>query len=741
MKKTTKRLVSSILATSMLFSSILTSNVLVSAEEVDVDAVVTDVTETPAAVDYSDSVEFYDAEPEFQMETGIMYVKATLEGENGTGVETIDPSLVGSTVNIDFSLLQNPGFSSATFYVRYNPKVLQAKCGNIPKGQSKLGDYITYTAYNEALDMDIKSAFFANAEIDPQIAYVPTPDSKDFADVNPDGTATSAQLGKVKLAGMVPKNYVDENNLLKAVEGDGKLFSMTFDVVGEGNADVSIEIVKFGYPPATPVKEGEEVSEANADPIPSANYPNKIAVGGQETTTEATTEATTKEVTTQATTKEVTTEATTKEVTTQVTTKEVTTQATTKEVTTQATTKAATTQATTKEATTEATTKEVTTQAVTKEVTTKEVTTEATTKEATTQKSGEVTTQKQSDDTTETTTVGSNNVYNTTKEQSETTTASSRSGGGSSSSASTGSSGGGGGTVRRSTTKTETETEEDQTEDTTAAVEDVTSVEDETESTTENTVDTEVLFNDLSSTPWAADAINALAERGIINGVDEDAFAPQLSCKRADFAIMLAKLVGLEGTATSNFDDVLEGKYYYNYVGLAKEAGLVNGYGNGKFGPENFCTRAELMVMVANALKVEGVDITADESVLAQFSDEADIPVWARPYIAFLVENGIVNGANGKINPNVEITRAEVAVIMFNVINAISAAAEKAVEEESTDEIEVGTEVPAYEESAYEDAAYTEALNTKSDEELAQDTAEAAEAEAKKAEAETEEAK
>ncbi|MBQ9518897.1 MAG: S-layer homology domain-containing protein [Firmicutes bacterium] len=678
MKKTTKRLVSSILATSMLFSSILTSNVLVSAEEVDVDAVVTDVTETPAAVDYSDSVEFYDAEPEFQMETGIMYVKATLEGENGTGVETIDPSLVGSTVNIDFSLLQNPGFSSATFYVRYNPKVLQAKCGNIPKGQSKLGDYITYTAYNEALDMDIKSAFFANAEIDPQIAYVPTPDSKDFADVNPDGTATSAQLGKVKLAGMVPKNYVDENNLLKAVEGDGKLFSMTFDVVGEGNADVSIEIVKFGYPPATPVKEGEEVSEANADPIPSANYPNKIAVGGQETTTEATTEATTKEVTTQA---------------------------------------------------------------VTKEVTTKEVTTEATTKEATTQKSGEVTTQKQSDDTTETTTVGSNNVYNTTKEQSETTTASSRSGGGSSSSASTGSSGGGGGTVRRSTTKTETETEEDQTEDTTAAVEDVTSVEDETESTTENTVDTEVLFNDLSSTPWAADAINALAELGIINGVDEDAFAPQLSCKRADFAIMLAKLVGLEGTATSNFDDVLEGKYYYNYVGLAKEAGLVNGYGNGKFGPENFCTRAELMVMVANALKVEGVDITADESVLAQFSDEADIPVWARPYIAFLVENGIVNGANGKINPNVEITRAEVAVIMFNVINAISAAAEKAVEEESTDEIEVGTEVPAYEESAYEDAAYTEALNTKSDEELAQDTAEAAEAEAKKAEAETEEAK
>ncbi len=729
MKKTTKRLVSSILATSMLFSSILTSNVLVSAEESDVEAVAADVIETPAAVSYTEDLAVYEEEKPFEMQTGTMYIKASLEGEDGTGIETIDPSLIGSTVNVDFSLLQNPGFSSATFFVRYNPEVLQAKAGCVPKKAEFDSKNYIYFEVEDDEGTPVKTAFFTNKKIDQQIAYVPLATSEEYKDANPDGTSTAAQIGKVKLAAMVPEAYVDSNGYLKAVEGDGKLFSLTFDVIGEGSADISIEVVKFGYPPVSSDGSGQ----ANADPIPTDNYPNKIAVGGAEETTEATTEATTKEATTEVTTKEVTTEATTKEVTTEATTKEVTTkeattEATTKEITTEATTK----EVTTKEATTEATTKEITTEATTKEVTTKEATTVT---EKVTEATTQSVTQKQADNTTEGTTEGSKNVYpeTPTKDGSETTTTSSR-GGSSSSSASSGGGGGGGGTVRRTTTAT-TEAE-DATEETTLAAEDSSDVatEDTTEETTQEVVNVSGLFSDLSNTPWAEEAIEALAEMGILNGVSDGEFAPQASCKRADFAIMLAKLVGLEGTASSNFDDVLPDKYYYNYVGLAKEAGLVNGYGDGKFGPEKFCTRAELMVMVANALKVLGMDITADESVLAQFSDEADIPVWARPYVAFLVENGIVNGSNGKINPNVNITRAEVAVIMFNVVNATSAVEAEAVEE-AVEGIEVGEEVPAYEDTAYEDAAYTEALNTKSAEETAEDEAEKAAAEAKAEEA------
>ncbi len=717
MKKTTKRLVSSIIATSMLFSSILTSNVLVSAEEADVvaEAAVTDVTETPAAVSYSEDIAVYDDTEPFNMEEGKMYIKASLEGETDTGVETIDPALIGSTVNIDFSLLQNPGFSSATFYVRYNPAVIQAKAGNVAKASELASKgYIYYEVENDEGEM-VKKAFFTNKMINGQIAYVPAADSDKYADVKPDGTATAGQLGKIMIAGMPDSTYVDSNNYIKAVEGDGKLFSLTFDVIGEGDAGLSIEVVKFGYPPIS-----------GKTDIPTENYPNKIAVGAAEVTTEATTEATTKEATTEATTAPTTKEATTEATTTAPTTTAPTTKA--------PTTTAPTTTAPTTEKPTEATTKEVTTVVITKEATTKEATTkEAAPEDATqkvTEKVTEATTSSVTEATTEATTNSASNV--TKAAPTETTTEAARGGGSSSSAASSGGGGGGGGTVRRSTKTTTTEAD---TEATTADVEDSTeAATEETEATTETVVEVSGLFNDLSSTPWAEEAIEALAEMGILNGVSDGEFAPQASCKRADFAIMLAKLVGLEGTATSNFDDVFPDKYYYNYVGLAKEAGLVNGYGDGNFGPEKFCTRAELMVMVANALKVLGMDITADESVLAQFSDEADIPVWARPYVAFLVENGIVNGSNGKINPNVNITRAEVAVIMFNVVNATSAVKAEAVEE-AVEGIEVGEEVPAYEDTAYEDAAYTEALNTKSAEEIAEDEAEKAAAEAKAEEA------
>ncbi|MBQ6554792.1 MAG: S-layer homology domain-containing protein, partial [Firmicutes bacterium] len=206
-------------------------------------------------------------------------------------------------------------------------------------------------------------------------------------------------------------------------------------------------------------------------------------------------------------------------------------------------------------------------------------------------------------------------------------------------------------------------------------------------------------FSDIADKAWAVDAINALSELGIISGVGNGKFAPDASCKRADFAIMLVNVLGIDGTAADNFDDVQPGKYYYNYVGLAKEAGIVNGYGDGNFGPENFCTRAELMVMVANALKVSGSDITADESVLDKFSDADEIPAWARPYIAYLVEAGIVNGANGKINANNEITRAEVAVIMYNVVDlSVKETVEaEVVEETDEEETEVSDEESAEE--------------------------------------------
>ena len=273
----------------------------------------------------------------------------------------------------------------------------------------------------------------------------------------------------------------------------------------------------------------------------------------------------------------------------------------------------------------------------------------------------------------------------TTSSSQVTTKSSSHSGGGGGGGGSSSSSKGGTSSSLSTTANAETTTKAARTSD--------------ADDTTEATTSASYGFSDIADKAWAVDAINALSELGIISGVGNGKFAPDASCKRADFAIMLVNVLGIDGTAADNFDDVQPGKYYYNYVGLAKEAGIVNGYGDGNFGPENFCTRAELMVMVANALKVSGSDITADESVLDKFSDADEIPAWARPYIAYLVEAGIVNGANGKINANNEITRAEVAVIMYNVVDlSVKETVEaEVVEETDEEETEVSDEESAEE--------------------------------------------
>ncbi len=284
----------------------------------------------------------------------------------------------------------------------------------------------------------------------------------------------------------------------------------------------------------------------------------------------------------------------------------------------------------------------------------------------------------------------------------ETTTASSGSNKGGSTGGG-GGGGGGGGTSSRiaQTTNAATETEE-ATEKTTSDTEDITE-------TTPEVNENEGMFDDISDKPWAEEAINALANMGVINGTGYRTFSPDAKCKRADFVIMLVKLLGIEGTAKDNFDDVSADKYYANYVGLAKEAGIVNGYGDGNFGPEKFCTREELMVMVANAIAATGIDNAADVTVLDKFNDAGNIADWAKPYVAFLVDNGVVNGANGNIDPKNDITRAEVAVIMYNVKNAFGFGAEEEpevveeVSEETSEEASEAAEGETVEETTVEE--------------------------------------
>lgn len=197
-----------------------------------------------------------------------------------------------------------------------------------------------------------------------------------------------------------------------------------------------------------------------------------------------------------------------------------------------------------------------------------------------------------------------------------------------------------------------------------------------TDNTTDTNTDTNTpatpekkQFADLDNYAWAQAQIDALVEKGVINGVSDTEFAPANNIKRADFLVMAMRLAGLNDTPTDNFADVPADSYYYNAVGIAKQLGITSGAGDNQFLPETNITRQDMFVLAYNLLKNQGV-ITADAdvSVLDSFADAADVADYAKVAVATLLSNGFVNGDDAnRINPLNNATRAESAVFLFNV--------------------------------------------------------------------------
>ena len=179
----------------------------------------------------------------------------------------------------------------------------------------------------------------------------------------------------------------------------------------------------------------------------------------------------------------------------------------------------------------------------------------------------------------------------------------------------------------------------------------------------------EITFPDVGSNfAWAKSAISALAARGVILGDSSGNFRPAAQVTRADFVVMLTRLVPL-GISHDNmsFVDVLSGKYYTDAILNAAAAGLVNGTGNGGFTPQGSIKRQDAFVIIYRLLNRLGkTDQTGAD--LSTFTDASGVASYAKQAMAFLVGKGIVQGNGGLLNPTGNITRAETAVILYRIV-------------------------------------------------------------------------
>ncbi|MGG1555151.1 S-layer homology domain-containing protein [Paenibacillus ferrarius] len=179
-------------------------------------------------------------------------------------------------------------------------------------------------------------------------------------------------------------------------------------------------------------------------------------------------------------------------------------------------------------------------------------------------------------------------------------------------------------------------------------------------------------FQDLASTQWARNPIEVLAAKGIVNGVSETEFGPAHVITRADFLVLLTRTLELRGDLGAAFGDMPEQAYYNEPLRLARGLGITEGTGDNAFHPLEPITREDMMVLTARALQAAHASVAADANDMASlqaFSDRGDISAYAVKSVAALVRAGLVQGYDQAIHPQATTTRAETAMLMYNLYN------------------------------------------------------------------------
>lgn len=160
-------------------------------------------------------------------------------------------------------------------------------------------------------------------------------------------------------------------------------------------------------------------------------------------------------------------------------------------------------------------------------------------------------------------------------------------------------------------------------------------------------------------TDWSAAGLRSAVQNGLLNGSNGQINSPGLLI-RAQMAAIVNRAFAARKTANlSVYSDANTSAWYYNDLELAVAMRTFQG-ANGKLNPEAPITREEAFVVLARAFALE----SGDTSVLNNYTDGASVSAWARSSVAALIENGYVNGANGKLNPKTSITRAEFAKVI-----------------------------------------------------------------------------
>ena len=179
-------------------------------------------------------------------------------------------------------------------------------------------------------------------------------------------------------------------------------------------------------------------------------------------------------------------------------------------------------------------------------------------------------------------------------------------------------------------------------------------------------------FDDVNENDWFYNAVKYTYCNKIMSGLNGNTFSPNTKVTRGMLVTILYNLEGHPSIAgTSKFADVQNKNiYFYNAVVWASNNNVVSGYANGKFGPDDNITREQLATILYNYCRYKGKYKTV-HSDYSKFTDNNKISDFAKWGMNWAVGNQIVNGSNGKLNPQGTATRAEAAAMISNYCSKI----------------------------------------------------------------------
>ena len=179
-------------------------------------------------------------------------------------------------------------------------------------------------------------------------------------------------------------------------------------------------------------------------------------------------------------------------------------------------------------------------------------------------------------------------------------------------------------------------------------------------------------FADVNAGDWFYRDVLFSYEKGLMSGMDAAAFAPYANTTRAQIAVIFYRMEGSPAVEGENsFADVVRGSgtaWFYDAVTWAQQNGIMGGYDNSSFAPNDPITREQLAAIFYRYAQYKGYDTTQGGMAIREFRDYESISDYAMSAMAWAVNTGLVKGDSNLLYPNGTATRAEIAAMLHRFV-------------------------------------------------------------------------